>query len=110
DRHRRVDAVLVVQVDVIGAEAAQRPLETLAGVGGAAVDAGFRPAERGGNDPELRRDHELLATSGDGPADDLFTVPVTVGGVDHGDAELGGPVEDLASRGIRVVFALPVGV
>ena len=48
DRHGGIDAVLVEQVDVVGAEAAQRALDRLADVLRPAVDADhrFRPSMR----------------------------------------------------------------
>ena len=55
DRRARVDAVLVVQVDVVGAEAAQRPLDGGADVGGAAVDGA------GGTPPRCETRPNLVA-------------------------------------------------
>src|SRR5262249_10583499 len=71
DRHRLVDAVLVVEVDVVDAEARERRFARSAHVLGLAVDP----------DPaavlatlvaELRREHDLLAATLDGAADELL--------------------------------------
>ena len=67
----RVDPVLVVQVDVVGAEPLQRPLDCGADVRRAAVeDAGAATGVR--DDAELRRQHHLVAAALDGPADQLL--------------------------------------
>jgi hypothetical protein len=64
----RIDPVLVVQVDVVGAEPLQRPLDCDADARGAAVeDAGAATGVR--DDAELRRQYDLIAAAFDGPAD-----------------------------------------
>ena len=71
DRGVRVDPVLVVQVDVVGAEPLQRALDRGADVGRAAVeDAGAAAGVR--DEAELRRQHDLVAAALDGPADELL--------------------------------------
>jgi hypothetical protein len=73
--------VLVVQVDVVGAEPLQRSLDCDADARGAAVeDAGAATGVR--DDAELRRQHDLVAAALDGPADQLLVV--------EGAADLGG--------------------
>src|SRR4051794_34045164 len=75
DRNVRVDAVLVVEVDVVDAEPAQRRVAGLADILRTAVDplSVAVPPER-----ELRREHDLVAATADGLADELLVVPETV--------------------------------
>ena len=56
----------------------------------AAVDAARRGVVRVAHEPELRREHDLVAAAGDRPADQLLVGEraVHVGGVEEGDAEL----------------------
>jgi hypothetical protein len=84
----RVHAVLVVEVDVIDAEPAERAVDRAAHVLGAAVGRPVHLIVVG--DPELRRDHELVALAGDRLADELLVgaAAVHLGGVQEIDAEL----------------------
>ena len=101
DRRLRVDAVLVVEVDVVDAEAPQRVLAARLHVVGAAVDAAHGRVVGVADDAELRRQHDLVAAVGDRPADELLVGvrPVDVGGVQQRHAELEGAVD----RGDRLV-------
>src|SRR6266568_709361 len=81
----RIDPMLVVQVDVVGAEPLQGALDRDADVRWAAVeDAGAATGVR--DDAELRRQHNLVAAALDGPADQFL---VDVGAVDLGGVEVG---------------------
>jgi hypothetical protein len=87
DRHLRVDAVLVEQIDGVGAEPAQRAIDGVADVVGVAGQPGLaalvveREAELGGDD-------DLVAHGGEGFADKLLVDEraVDLGGVEEGDA------------------------
>ena len=75
DGRVRVDPVLVVQVDVVGAQPLEGALDRDADVRRAAVeDAGAAAGVR--DDAELRRHHDVVAAVLDGPADE-FLVGVT---------------------------------
>ena len=89
DRRVEVDAVLVVEVDVVDAEPLEARVTGLANVLGAAVDAD-PAAVRIALVAELRREHDLVAAIGDRSADELFVGerPVHVGGVEEVDTEL----------------------
>ena len=109
DGSARVDAVLVVQVDAVGAQPLQRALDSSTDVGGAAVDhAALAPGVR--DEPELRGDHNLVAAALDRLSDDLLAVerPVDLGGVDLSHPQIQGPA-DGADR-LRVVKAPAAGV
>ena len=71
DRHVRIDAVLVVEVDVVDAEPPQRAVDRSAHVLGGAVDgADRRHVARNGvvkPAPELGRDHVFVAVAPYGP-------------------------------------------
>ncbi len=92
DRDIGVHAVLVVEVDPVGAEALERALDraahvlraTVAHAGPLAVFVAFRPHA------ELGRDHVLVAAAGDRPADQLLVAerPVHLGGVEEVDPQL----------------------
>ena len=101
DRRVRVDAVLVVQVDVVGAEPPQRALDRGADVGRAAVEAP-RAAAGVGDEAELGRQHDLVAAALHGPADELLVGvgAVDLGGVDEGDAEVERPVDGADRLGV----------
>ena len=94
DRHVGVDAVLVVEVDVVGAEALQRALDRAADVLGRAVERTDRGhvARRRVVHParELGRDHVLVAAALDRAADELLVGqgPVELRGVEEVDPEL----------------------
>ena len=106
DRGAGVDPVLVVEVDVVGAEPPQRSLDGGPDVGRAAVHhAGA--AARVRDQAELGGDHDLVAPTRDGAADELLAVEgaVDLCGVDVGDPEVEGAV-DGADR-LVVVEAAP---
>ena len=94
DGHVRVDAVLVVQVDVIGAEPLQRALDRAADMLGRAVerpDGGHVAGLRRVHPPrELRREHVLVAMPLDGAAHELLVGhrPVQLRRVQEVDSEL----------------------
>ena len=89
DRGVRVDAVLVEQVDVVGAQALERPFDRGLDVRGTAVDHAGAAAGVG-DEPELRGDLDLVTAALDGLADDLLAQerPVDLSRVDVGDAEI----------------------
>ena len=93
DGHGTVDTVLVVQVDGVDIEAAQRCVARPVHVLGPAVD-GLRSVGLA-LEPELRRDHVLVAPPREGSADQLLVRerPVHVGRVEQGDAELGSAID-----------------
>jgi hypothetical protein len=80
----RVDAVLVVQVDVVGAQPGQGALDGGADVGWCAVAAGM------GEDAELRGHHDLVTATLQCLADEFLAVEgaVDLGGVEVGDTQL----------------------
>src|SRR3954454_6614238 len=93
DGRVRVDAVLVVEVDVVGAEPLERAFDRGLHIVGAAVDdAGT--AARVGDETELRRHDDVVAPAPDGLADNFLAVEgaVDLGGVDVGDPEVQRPV------------------
>jgi hypothetical protein len=104
DRGIGVDAVLVVQVDVVGAEAPQGAFDRGADVGWAAVeDTGA--AAGVGDHAELGRHHDLVAAAFDRAANELLVGvrPVDLGGVEEGDAQVERPVD--RADGLGVVAA-----
>jgi hypothetical protein len=94
DRDRLVDAVLVVEVDVVDAEALQRGLAGLAHVVRLAVDAEIA-AVLAALVAELGGEHDLVAAAGDRAADELLVGEraVHVGGVEEGAPQLERPVD-----------------
>ena len=85
DRRLRVDPVLVVEVDVVGAEPLERALDRGADVRRAAVEvAGAAAGVR--DDSELRRQHHVVAAALDRAADEFLVGEgsVDLGGVDAG--------------------------
>ena len=101
DRRVRVDAVLVVEVDVVGAEPLQRTLDRGADVRGTAVEVP-RAAAGVGDEAELRRQHDLVAAVLDGAADEFLVGvrPVDLGGVDERDAQVERPVDRADRLGV----------
>ena len=106
DRHLGVHPVLVVEVDVIDAEALERGLAGPMHVLGAAVDGAVGVV--GGVDAELGGELHLVAPAGDRAAHQALVGlrPVHVGGVEQGDAELEGPLDGrdpvlVLDRGVR---------
>ena len=94
DRDRLVDAVLVVEVDVVDAEPLQRGVARLAHVLRLAVDA-EEAAVLAALVAELRGEHDLVAAAGDRAAHELLVGEraVHVGGVEEDDPELERPVD-----------------
>src|SRR5208282_2881623 len=105
DRHLLVYAMLVVEIDVVDAEALQRRIAGGAHVLGTAVDRALAV----GQDlvGELGRDDDAVAIFLERFADQLFVMPdtVNVGGVEEVDAELDCALE---RRGGFVVVAWTV--
>ena len=109
DRSVRVDPVLVVQVDVVGAEALQGALDRGADVGRAAVeDAG--PASGVRHQPELRRHHDLIAAALDGPADQFLVEvrAVDLSSIDVSDAQIQRPVDGADRLGVAALTGVVV--
>jgi hypothetical protein len=94
-----IDTVLVVEVDVVGAQASQRTLDRAADVVGRAVERAERGQVAGRRRvhpaSELRRDHILVPVTLD-RASDQFLVgqgSVQLRGVDEVDPELERPLD-----------------
>ena len=89
-----IDAVLVVEVDVVDAEPRERRLAGLADVLGAAVDA-LPAAVVAAHVAELGRQHDLVASLGDGASDQQLVLErtVDVGRVEEEDAQVEGAVD-----------------
>ena len=111
DRHRRVDAVLVVEVDVVDAEPLQRGVAGRPDVLRAAVDAERRVPSLVALVAELGREHDLVAAAGDRPADEPLVGEraVHVGGVEEGDAEVEGAVDRARSTAASSAGAVELG-
>ena len=101
DGRLRIDPVLVVQVDVVGAQPLQGTLDGDADVRRAAVEDA-RAAAGVRDDAELRGQHHLVAAILDGPADELLVGEWTVdlGGVDVRDAEVQRSVDSANRLGV----------
>src|SRR3982074_1174039 len=69
DRHVRIDAVLVVKVDMVDAQPAKRLVATLLDVSGVASGA---DRAVGPYDPELAGQYDLVPPVGDRAADELL--------------------------------------
>ena len=97
-----VDAVLVVEVDVVHAEPPERVVDGLADVLRTAVDAAAT-AVLAAHVAELGRQLHLVAAAGDRPAHELLVGerPVHVGGVQEGHAEVEGAVDRRGRAGPR---------
>jgi hypothetical protein len=89
-----VDAVLVVEVDVVGAQAPERAFQGQAHALGAAVGRA-RAALAVRDQAELRGQHDLVTPPRDRPTDQLLVGvrPVDLGRVDQRDAQLQGSVD-----------------
>src|SRR5207302_8238876 len=98
DRRRRIDAVLVVEIDHADAQAREARLTRGANVIGLAADA-EAAAVFASQDAELGGDHDALAPSLHGFADELLVAAdaVHVGGIEKVDAQL----ESALDRGQR---------
>ena len=86
-----IDAVLVEEVDAVGAEAGQHGVGDADDVVGAAVEAGGAGAGlRIDVEAEFGGDDDVVADGGEGGADEVFVGPGAVGfgGVEEGDAEV----------------------
>ena len=100
DRRDAVGAVVLVEVDPVGLQPAQRGLDRLADVGAGAA-SGLAVAEVVA---ELRREHDPVAPPGERAADDLLAaalVAVDVRGVEERDARVERGVDHRA-RGLLV--------
>ena len=90
----RVDAVLVIEIDLVDAQALERSVDRLSHVLGRAVDPADRRYVAGDHAVEvalhLGRDHVLIALPLDRAPDQLLVGerPVDLRGVDEVDAEL----------------------
>ena len=89
DRDGRIDAVLVEEVDVVGAEPTQRPLDGALDRVGATVEPASRRVT-GEIEAELACDHDLIAQRFECLADELFVRvrAIDLGGVEEGDTLL----------------------
>ena len=88
DRHRRVDPVLVEQIDRLDAEAAERGIRHFANVRRSRIGARHRGALDA--ETELRRDDDLVTHGRNRFADEPLVVEgaVDLGRVDEGDASI----------------------
>ncbi len=88
DRHIRIDAMLIEQVDDIGLEPLERNLCDFLDVGGPAVQAVHALPVRPDPESELRRDHHLPAEGSEGFAHEFLVLERTIDfrGVEEGDA------------------------
>ena len=109
NRRVGVDAVLVVEVDVVDTQPEQRAVAGLAHVLGPAVDGAPGRIVRVTHDAELGGDDRLVAVPGQRLADEQLVGvrPVHVGGVEEGDPELERTVD---GGGGLVVVDRPVEV
>src|SRR5262249_13490939 len=106
DRRRRIDPVLVVEVDHLDAEALETRLARRAHVITLAADAEAAPV-LASHDAELRGDHDAIAPAADRFAAELLVVadPLQFRRIEKIDAK----VERAPKRRDRLVFvALPV--
>ena len=110
DRHRPVDAVLVVQVDGVDVEPAERRLACAVNVIRPATD-GLRPVGLT-YEAELGRDHELVAPPRQRFADQLLVGEgaVHVGGVEHGDADFRSAIDGRDRLTLVAILGCPVEI
>lgn len=104
DRSARVDPVLVVQVDVVGAETLERALDGGADVRRAAVDdAGAATGVL--HKAELGRQHDPVAAPLESLADQLLVGvgAVDLGGVEVGDAQVQCTVDGADRLGVAAL-------
>src|SRR5215218_8962358 len=101
DGRVRVDAVLVVEVDVVGAEPLERAFDRGLHIVCAAVDDAGAAAGVG-DETELGRHDDVVAPALDGLADNFLAVEgaVDLGGVDVGDPEVQRPVNGADRLGV----------
>ena len=99
ERRDAVGAVVLVEVDPVGLQAAERRLDRLADVrAGAARRLAVAEVVA-----ELRREHDLVAAAAERAADDLLAaaaVAVDVGRVEEGDAGVERRVDHRARGGL----------
>ena len=111
DGHVRVHAVLVEQVNGFDPEAPERTFDGLPDVVRPAVQTGCpRPVVAPAQvEPELGREHQLIAEEREGFADQLFVGEGSIdfGGVEERDAAVHGVVEE--GGHLRLVFGRAVG-
>ena len=90
-----VGGVQLVEIDVVGFEAAQAGITGFADIGGAGTLFSFAHAET-----ELGGDHDILAAVAEGLAHELFadTCVVHVGSIEEIDAAIKRGCEDFAGR------------
>src|SRR5439155_24332929 len=74
DRRIRIDAMLVIEVDMVDAQSAERAFDGLADVLGPSVDPSSRRVAFIANDPELGREYDLLTPVADRPAHELLVL------------------------------------
>src|SRR5215210_2851364 len=92
DRHIRIDAVLIEEIDAVGLQALERGLGHLPDVLWPAVKARLCVS---GFEAELGGDHHLITEWGEGFADELLVGERTVSfrGIEEGDAALDGRLD-----------------
>ncbi len=107
DRHVRVDAVLVEQVDMVGAQALEAGFGDGTDILGAAVQAviGARALES-----ELGGNHQPVAVGRQRPAEQVFVGVRTIhlGGVEEGHAALDGGLQQ--GDALALLHRLTVGM
>src|ERR1700676_3610627 len=89
NRRIRIDAVLVIEVDVHDAQPLQTVFAGLPHIVGLAADAADVGITGIADNSELCGQHELVALALDRASDELFVLvgPVNISGVEKGDAE-----------------------
>src|ERR1700686_1207865 len=92
NRRIRIDAMLVIEVNVLDAKPLQTSFAGLLHVVGLAADAAVTWVAGIADNPELCGQHDLVALALDRASDELFVLvrPVDVGGVEKIDAEFEG--------------------
>ncbi len=89
-----IDAMLVVEIDVIDVEALQAGIAGFADVVGLAVDGADAGVAGIADDAELGGEHDLVAPALDGASDEFFVGgAIHVGGIEEGDAEFEGAMD-----------------
>src|SRR6266849_10637214 len=92
NRRIGIDAMLVIEVDVLDAQPLQTSFAGLLHVVGLAADTADVGIARIADNSELCGQHDLVALALDRSSDELFVLvgPVDVGGIEEGDAEFEG--------------------
>ncbi len=90
DRHVRIDAMLIEQIDELHAQPLQRRIANLADALGTAVHAALLARFRIDGEPEFRGNHHPVAHGLERFADDLLIGerPIHLGRVEQGDAAI----------------------